>query len=354
MNDNGLTPREHEIARLVARGLTNREIADLLVVSPETVKTHVSHILRKLDLRSRHQVAAWYHAEHQKSPAGGLKADDRDDYRRRRWPGRAARPATIAAWRGAHMGVVAGNRRWLAWSLAAGLALLLVTGAGFALAGGDGGPAGGQPSTYAAAGAPEIPAPKPLMNVYLPRDPEPQTWGAEPTPTEIPSSGVIPPGDFAVLQRRASPAEMAKLADGVITREELLTAFMAAHTCTLEVAQSVGGVTMHEPDLSGPEPRFGGMSSSDARAFGTVSQAHGGCVETYYNEVLAAWGMAISAAGHQPLFDAIGRCLEGRGYSVPAGANRIQLAEAVGRPGDAIPDFYACEEQASRAAEAAG
>jgi non-specific serine/threonine protein kinase len=53
-----LTRRETEVAALVGRGFTNRQIASELVISERTVDHHVSNILKKLDLRSREHVAA--------------------------------------------------------------------------------------------------------------------------------------------------------------------------------------------------------------------------------------------------------------------------------------------------------
>jgi len=51
-----LTPREIEVARLIAAGLTNPTIAERLCISRETVKTHVSNILSKLGLENRRAI----------------------------------------------------------------------------------------------------------------------------------------------------------------------------------------------------------------------------------------------------------------------------------------------------------
>jgi len=54
-----LTPRETEVLQLIAQGMSNRTIADTLIISEVTVRTHVSRILSKLRLASRTQAALW-------------------------------------------------------------------------------------------------------------------------------------------------------------------------------------------------------------------------------------------------------------------------------------------------------
>jgi len=54
-----LSPREREVASLVAQGLSNRDIAERLVVSERTAENHVQRVLNRLGLRSRAQVAVW-------------------------------------------------------------------------------------------------------------------------------------------------------------------------------------------------------------------------------------------------------------------------------------------------------
>lgn len=54
-----LTPRELDVLRALAHGLTNREIAEKLIISETTVKTHISSILSKLQLTDRTQAALW-------------------------------------------------------------------------------------------------------------------------------------------------------------------------------------------------------------------------------------------------------------------------------------------------------
>ena len=60
-----LSPREVEVARLVARGLTNKQIGEALFVSERTAENHVQHILVKLGFSNRSQIAAWSAADHE-------------------------------------------------------------------------------------------------------------------------------------------------------------------------------------------------------------------------------------------------------------------------------------------------
>jgi len=54
-----LSPREREVLRLIARGYTYKEIARELFISVKTVESHVSSVLRKLQLSTRHQLTRW-------------------------------------------------------------------------------------------------------------------------------------------------------------------------------------------------------------------------------------------------------------------------------------------------------
>jgi len=54
-----LSAREFEVAKLVAQGLTNRQIAQRLVLAPKTVAANIEHILTKLGAARRTEIAAW-------------------------------------------------------------------------------------------------------------------------------------------------------------------------------------------------------------------------------------------------------------------------------------------------------
>jgi DNA-binding NarL/FixJ family response regulator len=63
-----LSEREFEVARLVAAGLTNRQIAAQLVLAPKTISAHVTHIFTKLGAARRAEIGAWCATVRQDTP----------------------------------------------------------------------------------------------------------------------------------------------------------------------------------------------------------------------------------------------------------------------------------------------
>lgn len=86
-----LTPRERAVVMLIARGFTNRQIAEALVISERTADGHVANILGKLELRTRTQVAIWV-VKHLSASAAGVRVGRPPESARsrslesRRWP----------------------------------------------------------------------------------------------------------------------------------------------------------------------------------------------------------------------------------------------------------------------------
>lgn len=160
----------------------------------------------------------------------------------------------------------------------------------------------------------------------------------------------IPRSEMAALLQHSSEFEKALIADGILSKVELLESFASADSCIADAAANIGGVERRSSDLSGSEPVFGGFSSPDKTKFDAVGSAQTGCVEKYYDHVRAAWAMAATHAASQPIWDRLGRCLTEKGYTVPANASWGELAAAVASANGSAVDFRACEAE-SRSSE---
>lgn len=65
INQKGLSNREAEVAELVTKGLSNKEVANQLFVTEKTVKFHLTNIYKKMNLKSRAQLIVWCMPHHQ-------------------------------------------------------------------------------------------------------------------------------------------------------------------------------------------------------------------------------------------------------------------------------------------------
>jgi DNA-binding CsgD family transcriptional regulator len=101
--EDALTDREREVLTLVADGLTNDEIARHLYISPGTAKTHVRHLLTKLDARDRVQLAIIAHRTGLEAPGTPIRIAGQGTRRRL--------PSVINCWRAGRGGFVGTHRR---------------------------------------------------------------------------------------------------------------------------------------------------------------------------------------------------------------------------------------------------
>lgn len=141
-----LTKREHEVALLVAQGLTNREIAATLFIAERTAESHVEQIRGKLGLHSRVQVAAWVaadgvdtkHDEASSAPPAGSADQPLNVQSRRRLPrGMVAVIITVAVSASLLAGLALAHNR-LSTKATVGPAIATVAGTGERAFSGDG------------------------------------------------------------------------------------------------------------------------------------------------------------------------------------------------------------------------
>jgi DNA-binding CsgD family transcriptional regulator len=271
-----LTAREREVAGCIARGMSDEQITATLVISPNTVKTHVRSVLRKLDVKSRHQVAA---ALAPKITPRGID------------------PAPAPGHDRATSGGGTGSRRTLSgvahmtWFAAAMTAVVLAATGAYQL--GRSHTPAMQPdvapppvATRAAA-----PAPKPLlvMNTRAEDDVAAAADLLIPVSHTTLTEVTIPEPALTNLRKAASPSVLAILEDGVVTLDEVTAATRAAHDCTADGTRDIAGITLDPPAVGDPWHLFG-FSATTPAGSSRAHEVYNTCNETYYRDVATAWG----------------------------------------------------------------
>ncbi|MGH2609548.1 MAG: response regulator transcription factor [Tepidiformaceae bacterium] len=303
-----LTAREREVLDLLSRGMSNAEIAETMFVSVHTVKTHVRHILEKLELDSRHQAAD---ALRNHSPGLSASPSELNSFhppgvsvgvRSRRpnggvsWAKTAARAAIVLA---VPASVVAAAWVWRSTSIDGDVATQLnhTSTPAAQVVGGDG--RNGEQGP-------------PLEEDQGPYFYSPRTL------------------DRLDLQRAledASPFARSLIEDGVLTPDEYVAAAVASHACTVEGARTLEGVVV--ADVIGTPGKLSfGFSAPAGGPLDAAGKVYEACHFEYFRDVQSLWNSADAQARFAPTRKKIGACMREAGAIVSESPDNLDLVEA--------------------------
>ncbi|HEX6031378.1 MAG TPA: response regulator transcription factor [Tepidiformaceae bacterium] len=304
MNNNlidNLTAREREVLELLSSGMSNAEIAETMFVSVHTVKTHIRHILEKLELDSRHQAAdAWKNRSSAQSRAGELNTLPRPEVRAR----------LLWRWRGPGVG-------WATAATAlAGLAFVIATAWVWRSTGIDGGEVtmqntqNGMPDASDGTKGEEQglpPAAEKAPNFYSPR--------------------TLDRLDLQRALEDPSPFVRPLIEDGVLTPDEYVAAAVASRTCTEQGTRAIEGVVVTEVTGTPGKLSFG-FSAPAGAPLDAAGKVYEACHFEYFRDVQSLWNSAEAQARFAPHREKLAACMREAGATVPESPDNLDLFDA--------------------------